>query len=252
MRKSQRIIDQTNTKKKKETNLIYEIQRISDIVFQTTNFKNPPLYVLPYAIGMKHFLYDDDKCITFLRSIDPSYVTVWHNLKDGAHKADFWRYVILYEYGGIYIDIKIIPYVELKSVFESYSDKYTWYTCKAGLDNSVFNGIIATPPKNPILKLCIDHICYCSNRESCTKKYDCFCAYLNNLIIQQYNKISESVWENKSSRCILLEERVGEQLGDCECAGFKNLDRYNLCCNAYLNNKLVFCIRDPSYPNSWS
>ena len=34
---------------------------------------------------------------------------MFKDLKIGAHKADFFRYCILYIYGGIYIDIKIFP-----------------------------------------------------------------------------------------------------------------------------------------------
>ena len=52
-------------------------------------------------------LFDDNKCIIFLNKYyGETAVNIFKNFKMGAHKADFFRYCILYLFGGIYFDIK--------------------------------------------------------------------------------------------------------------------------------------------------
>ena len=50
-------------------------------------------------------LYDDDDMDNFIKiNYDNDIYNVFKLLKLGAVKADFWRYLILYKYGGIYLD----------------------------------------------------------------------------------------------------------------------------------------------------
>ena len=50
--------------------------------------------------------YNNKECISFLESNYPdNHVQTFKKLKNGAHKADFFRYCILYKKGGIYIDM---------------------------------------------------------------------------------------------------------------------------------------------------
>jgi predicted O-linked N-acetylglucosamine transferase (SPINDLY family) len=56
-----------------------------------------------------HYLYDDAECDRFIRthydrSIYQSYVRI--DPAYGAAKADFFRYLVLYKLGGVYLDIK--------------------------------------------------------------------------------------------------------------------------------------------------
>lgn len=53
------------------------------------------------------YLYDDKDCRDFIKAnFDSSVLYAFDSLKPGAYKADLWRYCILYQYGGAYIDIK--------------------------------------------------------------------------------------------------------------------------------------------------
>ena len=54
----------------------------------------------------KIIIYDDDDCRRELSKLGPEYVDKFNSLVRGAHKADFFRYCILYLHGGIYLDIK--------------------------------------------------------------------------------------------------------------------------------------------------
>jgi len=63
-------------------------------------------------------LWDDNDVIDFMKREFPgevyeSFITI--NPKYGAARADFFRYCVLYKYGGLYMDIK--SYFRIKNVF---------------------------------------------------------------------------------------------------------------------------------------
>jgi mannosyltransferase OCH1-like enzyme len=65
--------------------------------------------------------YDNNKCDLFIKDnfsndIYTAYNKINPNL--GAMKADFWRYCILYLYGGVYIDIKVKLYQNLDNIID--------------------------------------------------------------------------------------------------------------------------------------
>ena len=116
----------------------------------------------------------DSECRKFIFSNFPNIVgETFDKLKIGAHKAELWRYCKLYVCGGFYCDIKtdfirsLVEFSELAPVHP-----YTWYTVIGNYrQNSyhvlnsnhrgrqLYNGIIITPPFNPILYKAITHIC---------------------------------------------------------------------------------------------
>ena len=53
------------------------------------------------------YLYDDKDCREYIKAnFDNPVLEAYDKLKPGAYKADLWRYCILYQYGGAYLDIK--------------------------------------------------------------------------------------------------------------------------------------------------
>ena len=68
-------------------------------VFNTIKKLNP---------NWEYNFYDDKDCINFLEKFyGKEYVDKFNGFKSGAHKADLWRYCVLYIYGGVYIDIDL-------------------------------------------------------------------------------------------------------------------------------------------------
>ena len=62
-----------------------------------------------YAKGYNIQIYDDEEIIQFFKdhySDSDRYINKFNTLQ-GAHKADLWRYCVLYKYGGVYMDIKL-------------------------------------------------------------------------------------------------------------------------------------------------
>ena len=69
-----------------------------------------------FAPTYKLNFFDDRKCFEYLVDFSRRYPSInadIHNIYAshplGPHKADIWRYGILYEMGGIYFDIKPPP-----------------------------------------------------------------------------------------------------------------------------------------------
>ena len=55
----------------------------------------------------EHFLYDHEDCRTFLKSyFQPEVLETFEQLVPLAFQSDFWRYCVLYQFGGIYLDVK--------------------------------------------------------------------------------------------------------------------------------------------------
>ena len=102
----------------------------------------------------EYYLYDDQDCRDFLlNNFGKEYLMAFDNLIPGAFKCDFWRYAILYLYGGVYVDIDLTPLVPFNQMidpedeFVSVVDKDTW-----GGQNAIYQAFIACAPKHPILK----------------------------------------------------------------------------------------------------
>lgn len=84
----------------------------------------------------------------------------YDNIIPTAFKSDFFRYLYLYKYGGLYCDISMTHHV---NIFELFKDKYpSKITFISAIDNghqkNIFNALILCTPKHPILKNCIDNI----------------------------------------------------------------------------------------------
>ena len=109
----------------------------------------------------EYYLYDDINCREFIYEKFGNRVgKVYDTIRAGAFKADLWRCCILYEYGGLYADIDTIC---LNPIDEFLEDNIEFMTCIAHTDisegqNNIFNSIIASVPKHPILLDTINRI----------------------------------------------------------------------------------------------
>ena len=91
--------------------------RIPRIIHQTyfeeiTMEKYPQLFRLQNtwkASGWEYRFYDDDAARKYIATNYPSrFVSVFEALLPGAYKADFFRYLVLFKEGGIYVDVDVM------------------------------------------------------------------------------------------------------------------------------------------------
>jgi mannosyltransferase OCH1-like enzyme len=137
--------------------VIYETWHTKNITVKMKETINELLKMNPQ---FDFYLYDNEACVKFIKDhFEKDVLDAYNCLYPTAFKSDLWRYCILYEKGGVYNDIKFTT-VENNSLI-NYINKYgTIYVkdinkfCNKG----IINGFIATPPKNPVFKACIDEI----------------------------------------------------------------------------------------------
>lgn len=104
--------------------------------------------------------YNDDACLSFIKEYYPKYVHAYNSVKPGAFKADFWRLMVLYKYGGFYNDIShkyivpfrefILPQKPLLFVIDHIDDK--------GFHPGIHNAFIGAVAGNEIIKMFLNDI----------------------------------------------------------------------------------------------
>jgi len=240
----------------KNKSKLSKIPTIPKLIIQTFKDKNNIASKVyknkeQYAPGYKHIVFDDNECLQFLRRYNDVLCNedlekVWYSLKKGAHRADLFRYCYLYVNGGVYLDIK----TELiEPLVKTFPKRNTLYTVLSIKKNTIYQGIIASPPKN---KLFLDLINYIANNTHIINKRYLSCTRdFYNKIIEYTHKdtLLNGFHKNKLDDIdfYLYKEVCGDE---SKCPD--GLDRYNLCCNVYDNNKLKIKSRYSDYTiNGW-
>ena len=163
----------------KKENYNIDKQQIPKNIFQTIRNKNNINYDIKENIEYlrrtnptyNYFLYDDNDCIDFIKNnydkeILDVYLTI--NPKYGPAKADLFRYLLMYKYGGIYLDIKSSCDVPFSQIIND-NDRYilTHWSERGGhrsseLLNNFYGEFqqwhIICVPNHPFLKKVIDNV----------------------------------------------------------------------------------------------
>jgi len=217
---------------------------IPKVVYMTYyNLRLIPEYVKDnikkYCSGYEVKIYDDDMCLDFLRKYyGEDAVNIFNNMKSGAHKADFWRYCILYLFGGYYFDIKTDFQMHIDKIFDVKQAK-SWYTSIDSSEKRIYNGIIATPPQNPILLEAIHHIY--NNPEPLYYHF-----YIKTLYTMLSNNCNDTLTIGNNQQkngwnCMLFQEECEECKTTC--------DRYGLnCLIKSADNTILFNTRYSDFP----
>lgn len=109
-------------------------------------FKNQP--------GYQHFFFSDKQCYEqILTDYGKRHADAFALLVPGAFKADFWRYLVLYKYGGIYSDAKASLLVNLDDIIRPQDELILVRDVPA---SCLLNAFIACKPGHPVLKIAID------------------------------------------------------------------------------------------------
>jgi len=172
-----------------------------------------------FAPEYTHLIFDDDECKSFILSyFTPIVLQTFIDIKDGAHKTDLFRYCYLYINGGIYLDIKTELIKPLSSIF---INKYIIYSCMSFLNDSIYQGIIATPPMNSFFLKLINTIIENKN----PPEYHYFTKdFYNKISIETNNVPKKGLNIGKNQTFYLLEEKCSNNKENC----YDGLDRYGL------------------------
>jgi len=97
--------------------------------------------------------YDDNDIIKYIEKNYPQYLKAYNMLIPKAYKADLFRYLVLYKEGGVYMDCKSSTIFPLREFINS---DIGFVSFKDRFDSGIQISFIASVPRHPILKKCIE------------------------------------------------------------------------------------------------
>lgn len=108
--------------------------------------------------GFTQVYFSDKDCIDFVKDVFPQYLQDYKCIIPGAFKADVWRLMVLYHFGGVYSDV---GHIFLKPIINSidFDKNSTDLVLVSDLSPwTIHNAFIAAKPRNPFLLFAIKHI----------------------------------------------------------------------------------------------
>ena len=183
--------------------------KIPHVLFQTTK-KDP---VDDYVLDMiqqqlddtwSYEHYNDEGILNFFKMnpIDdlPDIESKFHSLKNGAHKADLFRYYYLYVKGGFYLDSDAMIYHNINDIIKDYEFVSVTSSMRWNVsDNTpcfIFQGIIGAAPKHDIMKQALYNV-YNTDPAVLGPHYMYFCQDLFNIIKNYTNNSNIKLYSEK-------------------------------------------------------
>jgi hypothetical protein len=189
-----------------------------------------------FASEYKRIVYDDNQIEVFLHdNFHPRVLECFQSLKKGCHKADLFRYCVLYVHGGIYMDIKTELVGPIEHLFPD--DVVTTVMTNS---RAVYQGIIAAPPRQPIFLTLIEGIL----RSGSNPVYNLFLLEFMRYIKADGVSPKEGELLGNKHRYKLLTEKCTKNKSQC----YDGLDRYGLCCKVFYAGREVIKTRYADYP----
>lgn len=212
----------------------YKKDKIPNKVYENIN---------EFASDYKHIIFDDDEIIEFLKKNFRADVLKTFNLLKGAHKADLFRYCWLYKFGGVYLDIKTELIKPLSDIFNK---NYT-YSVLSIVRDTIYQGVIASPPGNPIFLKLIKFMIQLVKSE---RKYNYIIFtkdFWNNVYrecnMRPFAGINKNI-DNPKFNYLLFQEKCTKDKLDC----YDGLDRHKLCCYICEGGERIIKSRYADFP----
>lgn len=100
----------------------------------------------------EYIFYDDTDCRQFLEQhFGAVYANAFDSLSSGAYKCDFWRYAVLYVYGGVYMDLDMKLEVPLRQIIDPKNTLVT-VVDKTTLNlTGIYQAFVACTPGHPVM-----------------------------------------------------------------------------------------------------
>ena len=133
---------------------------------------------------------------------------LFNSYKKTAHKIDLWRYCILYETGGVYMDADCV----LKSDINPLLNNHAVFVTNNRDEKDIFNGFIMTFPKNKIIKEILDFMFRVKTSIEDDYYYNCKELYtiVNRYIDfrQRHDYITNKLGFYNAKICILIDKQL--------------------------------------------
>lgn len=140
----------------------------------------------------KHILWTHETMDKFVKKNYPEFHKIYKSYKYDIQRCDSFRYLVLYKYGGIYLDMDIICNKKLNKLLH-----YDLVLARsANLETSFSNAFFMVIPNHDFFKYCIGHLSENINNYQYFGKhlhvmYSTGPAFLTNMV-NDYGKIKDS------------------------------------------------------------
>lgn len=147
------------------------LQKIPRVIYQT-NSRNEVPDLMAKSIDLlcernpsyDYQYFDDSSARNFIAITYPREVLeAYDTLVPGAYKADLFRYCLLYEKGGVYLDTGFHPVggsqlhpVDTKKLDDIILPNDTFLSAEDNFTGRIYNAFLCVTPKHPILKEAIE------------------------------------------------------------------------------------------------
>ena len=170
---------------------IYDV-KIPKVIFQTSKEKisfELINKIKKNANKWNYIFFSDENIIDFFYKNPlkkfPKIIEKFRYLKNGAHKADLFRYYYLYIKGGVFIDSDAI----LEKNIDFIVKDYEFVSVKSIVPNTIFNGFIAANKKNSIIYNSLK-LLYNTSNEELDQNYHLVCKQFMDMYLKYKNKKS--------------------------------------------------------------
>jgi mannosyltransferase OCH1-like enzyme len=148
--------------------------------------------------GYEYMFWTDDMILKLISEEYPNFYNIYKLARTGVQKGDMARIILVYHYGGIYIDLDVLVLRDFKEIIDMNSDKlYISYepsgqtTALYNSDKYICNAFFAANKNNNMLKILLNNIPeYIKNyTENIFQKFDIFGgSYFKTIIEDPTNK----------------------------------------------------------------
>lgn len=102
----------------------------------------------------QYMLWTDEKMDDFVKNNYPLIYPTYKLYQYQIQRCDAFRYMVLYKYGGIYLDLDVI----CKSNINHLLNNQLILVKSSNFSSSFTNSFMAVEPSNPFIKYCIDNL----------------------------------------------------------------------------------------------
>jgi hypothetical protein len=199
-----------------------------------------------FAKGYKRIVYNDLEAREFLRlNYNSTLLRRYDSISKGPHRADLFRYAVLYLNGGLYLDIKTEILMPVDYTLSVGKKNNTIYTVLSKVNGTIYQGIIGAPRFQPIFLQLLEYMI--TANISSFEDYDINTRYFYDAIRSNLNLRILTEGENRSKNngtSFFLFREVDHDVKKC----YDGKDRYGGCHFVELFSEFVFKTRYAEYP----
>ena len=144
--------------------------RIPKIIHQTWKSTEIPYHFVEWVKSWKekhpdwtYMFWTDEGARQLIADKHPDLLPYYDGYLENIRRADAMRYVILYEYGGVYADLDVESLLPLDTIARKYScflpqEPYEHPVMDNNFEHLVINAFLACKSKHPLMKKLMDNL----------------------------------------------------------------------------------------------